>query len=151
MDGSMMMDSPGGARGSTIRKRGVGSSDVSAPSDGDSIIKKFDIYGKVHDDYNNKTKSGGTLSLVLFVLELVVLFLHLFFCKINVSSSHFDKVFLRLVVIPCSDQYYITLSTTCSLPKLYSLLKMKRKVQKSTLYLKIKTDNVPVDSSFGVW
>ncbi|CAD7927380.1 unnamed protein product [Amoebophrya sp. A120] len=55
-----------------IRKRNVGA-ETPAARDGDSFIKKFDIYNKVHDDYNIKTKSGGTISLLTYISMLILI------------------------------------------------------------------------------
>eukprot|EP00392_Amoebophrya_sp_AT5.2_P006213 g6223.t1 len=56
-----------------IRKRNV-QSETPSSSGGDSFIKKFDIYNKVHDDYNIKTKSGGTLSVVTYLSMMILIF-----------------------------------------------------------------------------
>lgn len=51
-----------------MRKRNTSKGDQNSGS----LIKKFDIYQKVHDDYNIKTKSGGTLSLVVCICTLLL-------------------------------------------------------------------------------
>lgn len=44
---------------------------ANAPPGKESFVKKVDIFNKIHDDYNVKTKSGGTLSLVEFCRRVV--------------------------------------------------------------------------------
>ncbi|CAK9001370.1 unnamed protein product [Durusdinium trenchii] len=44
------------------------------PSAGTTSVKRFDLYGKVHDDYRIKTQSGGIISLVSMLI-MAVLFL----------------------------------------------------------------------------
>ncbi|CAD7948526.1 unnamed protein product [Amoebophrya sp. A25] len=66
-----MLDPSSGSTG--MRRRGSAEPQESK-AENDSIIKRFDIYNKVHDDYNNKTKSGGTLSIITYVSIALLVF-----------------------------------------------------------------------------
>ncbi len=67
----MEMGSGGGST-SGLRKRGAAASQPLSPKL-PTALKSFDLYSKVHDDYNVRTKSGGTLSLLVYTCMAVLI------------------------------------------------------------------------------
>lgn len=57
-----------------MRHRAGGGGGGGAAQNGGGVLRRFDVYSKVHDDYRVKTQSGGLISLVA-LLTMSVLFL----------------------------------------------------------------------------
>eukprot|EP00913_Durusdinium_trenchii_P022408 g21048.t1 len=108
------------------------------PSAGTTSVKRFDLYGKVHDDYRIKTQSGGIISLVSMLI-MAVLFL-------SELSSYLRADILDHIVVDTSlNQKLPILSVDCG-PSKCATQSWGQRIGLNITFPHLRCDEVSVDT-----